>query len=205
MITNTTFETDVTGLASPSEDKRMVATIVHAFEADPAARWLYPDDAAYAESFPEFVRAFAGRAIEDGTAHYAPGFAGAAFWFAPSVHGDDQAVIALIERTVPSSRLDDAFELFDQMGEIHPREPHWYLPMIGVAPALQGRGHGSALLSHGLAICDREGMPAYLESSSAANLPLYRRHGFRQIAELKAGSSPPIYPMLREPQPVSQY
>ena len=29
----------------------------------------------------------------------------------------------------------------------HPREPeHWYLPMIGVAPAWQGRGYGAALL-----------------------------------------------------------
>jgi hypothetical protein len=40
-------------------------------------------------------------------------------------------------------------------------------------------------------------VPAYLESSNPANVPLYERHGFRALGTIQAGSSPTIFPMLR--------
>jgi ribosomal protein S18 acetylase RimI-like enzyme len=83
------------------------------------------------------------------------------------------------------------------MGKYHPQEPHWYLPLIGVDPAHQGKGFGSALLGHALEICDRDHLPAYLESSNPLNIPLYRRHGFELLDTLQVGSSPPVFPMLR--------
>ncbi len=69
--------------------------------------------------------------------------------------------------------------------------------MIGVVPERQGRGLGSALLEFGLVECDRDGTEAYLESSNVANLPLYERFGFEVTGEIQAGSSPPLYPMVR--------
>jgi len=89
-------------------------------------------------------------------------------------------------------------EVLEQIGLHHIEEPHWYLPMIGVDPSRQGQGLGSALLAHALARCDAEHMPAYLESSNPATVPLYQRHGFRVTAEIQAGASPVIYPMLRD-------
>ena len=83
------------------------------------------------------------------------------------------------------------------MGHYHPKEPHWYLPLIGVDPRHQRRGHGAALLRHALARCDRDHAPAYLESSNPANVPLYERHGFAVLDTIQVGSSPPIFPMLR--------
>ncbi|MGV1015508.1 MAG: GNAT family N-acetyltransferase, partial [Methyloceanibacter sp.] len=82
----------------------------------------------------------------------------------------------------------------------HPDEPHWYLPLIGTDPALQGKGHGSSLLRHALSICDAEKMPAYLEATSARNVPFYRRHGFEAIGTIRVGTSPTITPMLRPPR-----
>jgi GNAT superfamily N-acetyltransferase len=73
----------------------------------------------------------------------------------------------------------------------------WYLPLIGVDPVHQRKGHGSALLQHALCRCDRDHAPAYLESTSPANIPLYERHGFEVLATIQVGSSPPIVPMLR--------
>ena len=76
---------------------------------------------------------------------------------------------------------------------------HWYLPLLAVDCAHQGRGYGSALLRHGLERCDRDGLPAYLEASSPRNKPLYERHGFREIGVIQGGTSPPVWPMVRNP------
>jgi ribosomal protein S18 acetylase RimI-like enzyme len=83
------------------------------------------------------------------------------------------------------------------MGGYHPTEPHWYLPLIGVDSAHQGRGYGSALLRHALRQCDQDNVAAYLESSNPANVPLYERHGFVVLGTTQVGSSPPFIPMLR--------
>jgi GNAT superfamily N-acetyltransferase len=86
------------------------------------------------------------------------------------------------------------------MGRFHPSEPHWYLPLIGTDPVQQGKGYGSALLRHALAICDQEKMPAYLEATSPRNVPLYQRHGFEGLGTIQVGTSPPITPLLRKPR-----
>ena len=96
-----------------------------------------------------------------------------------------------------AERQAEVFAVFEQMGRYHPQEPHWYLPLIGVDPAQQRKGYGSALLQHALRECDRDHAPAYLESSNPANIPLYERHGFRVLATIQVGTSPPIFPMLR--------
>jgi GNAT superfamily N-acetyltransferase len=59
----------------------------------------------------------------------------------------------------------------------HRHDPHYYLPYIGVAPARQGNGLGTALLRPVLDRCDAQGVPAYLEATNKRNLPLYRRQG----------------------------
>jgi ribosomal protein S18 acetylase RimI-like enzyme len=87
------------------------------------------------------------------------------------------------------------------MGAFHPSEPHWYLPMIGVNPSEQGRGVGSALLRKGLARCDADGLPAYLEATSLRNISFYEQFGFEAVGRIQAKTSPPIIPMFRQPQP----
>jgi ribosomal protein S18 acetylase RimI-like enzyme len=82
-------------------------------------------------------------------------------------------------------------------GSFHPHEPHWYLPWLGVDPALQGRGLGSLMLKHTLRRVDETGLPAYLESSNPKNIPLYERLGFEVLGVIQGGSFPPITPMLR--------
>ena len=93
--------------------------------------------------------------------------------------------------------------MFEQMEEHHPTYDHWYLPLIGVEPVAQGRRLGSALLQHALETCDSDGLPAYLEATSPRNRNLYARHGFGDVATIQAGSSPPLWAMLREPAPRS--
>jgi GNAT superfamily N-acetyltransferase len=83
----------------------------------------------------------------------------------------------------------------------HPPEPvHWYLSVLGVDPAAQGGGLGTALLKPVLDQCDSDGVSAYLESSKERNLDFYARHGFRVTEELRLPRGPKIWTMWREPR-----
>ncbi len=186
--------------ATASDEDRVVAALVLAFSADPTLRWVYSDPHEYLTAFPELIKAFAGRAFEHSTAYYVEGYAGAALWLPPGVHPDEDALSAVLQRTVAERHQEEVFAVLEQMGEYHPSEPHWYLPVIGVEPTRQRLGYGSALLQHSLAQCDRDNQLAYLESSNPLNQPLYERHGFEALGTIQAGASPPICPMVRKPQ-----
>jgi hypothetical protein len=64
-----------------------------------------------------------------------------------------------------------------------------------------GSGHRQPLLAPQLARCDRERMPAYLESSKEQNVPLYERNGFEvtEVVQLPNGG-PPAWLIWREPK-----
>lgn len=177
-----------------------VATLVTAFAADPAVRWMYPGAQQYLRHFPDFVWAFGGRAFEHETAECLEGFRGAALWLSPDVQPDEAALGNVLEQSVSKERLPEVIALLEGMGEFHPQEPHWYLPLIGVDPGVQQKGFGSALLTHALARCDREKVPAYLESSNPRNISLYERFGFKAVGRVQTETSPVVTPMLREPR-----
>jgi GNAT superfamily N-acetyltransferase len=96
-----------------------------------------------------------------------------------------------------------AGETYGAMMRVHPQQPHSYLAGIGTDPPLQGTGIGSTLMRSRLIRCDAVGMPAYLESSKAANVPFYEHHGFTVTRELTIpGGGPTLWLMWREPQPI---
>lgn len=182
---------------APADAEKAVATIVLAFATDPMARWSLVDPEAYLIHMPALTRAFGGSAFSCATAHQVDDFAGVALWLPPDVHPDEATLAAIMQEAAPAERRAEAASIFEQMASYHPREPHWYLPLIGVDPSHQGRGLGSALLRHALAECDRQHATAYLESSNPANIPLYERHGFTRLGVIQEGSSPQLVPMLR--------
>jgi len=183
--------------ASSDELERITAVEILAFAADPSMRFLFRDPQAYLKHFPAFVEAFGGAAFEHGTAHVAGEFGGAAMWLPPGVEPDNERIASIMGEALDPAIASDAFPVLKEMADYHIKEPHWYLPMIGVDPAQQGRGIGSALLRHALAKCDEDHLPAYLESSKPANIPLYERHGFQVLGQVGGDSFPVITPMLR--------
>lgn len=187
----------VTG-ATAADEAAILAILTLAFSADPATRWTWPEPKAYLDAFPQFAKAFGGAAFGSGGAHRV-GTAGAALWLPPGVEPDDAAMGALMQRTADIQTAVDGPKVMEQMASYHPKEPHWYLPLIGIDPAHQGTGVGSALLRHATEIFDRDRVAAYLESSNPRNIPLYERHGFEVLGSIQSGSSPTIVPMLRRP------
>ncbi len=186
-------------MAMKDDEASFLATLTLAFATDPMTRWSWPDPAVYLDSFPGFARAFGGAAFRSGTAHRIKGFSGAALWLPPGAEPDGEALGTLMQATVPGERLMEGWQVMQQMIAFHPKEPHWYLPLIGIDPQYQGRGLGGHLLRHALALADRDGKSAYLESSNPRNIAFYERHGFVPLGRIQAGSSPTLVPMLRQP------
>jgi GNAT superfamily N-acetyltransferase len=175
-----------------------IATVVSAFVDDPVERWLWPEAAEYAASFPAFVEAFAGPAFDRQSAWMLGEFAAVALWLAPGTEPDGDSIIAILSETVAAEKHEETFEVLQTMEDRHPSAPHWYLPWLAVGGGLQGRGLGSALLEQGLARVDESGLPAYLETPNPRTIPLYERHGFNVTAVAQAGACPPITMMLRD-------
>jgi ribosomal protein S18 acetylase RimI-like enzyme len=171
--------------------------IVLAFSADPFVRWIYPDPSRYLRHSPAYFRGLGGRAFEHGTAYATVEMEGAALWLPPGVHPGIQALESLVQQTVDEPSRSELLAVVNEAGGYHPEEDHWYLPLIGVDPAQQGRGFGGALMGHALVPCDRDSIPAYLESTNPANIPLYQRYGFELLGKIQVGSSPTMFPMLR--------
>jgi ribosomal protein S18 acetylase RimI-like enzyme len=174
-----------------------VSTIVLGFAADPMARWVWPDSSEYLRIMPQFVEAFGGRAFEYGTAYITEGARAAALWLPPGVEPDEAAMGAVMAQAPRPAIADDMEHILQGMAKHHPREPHWYLPLIAADPNWIGQGLGTLLMKHALRRCDEEGIVAYLESSNPRNISLYQRHGFRIIGKIQHGSSPTMTPMLR--------
>lgn len=186
-------------IATTQEAAAVVALLTLAFARDPANRWTWPQARTYLEAFPRFVRAYGGAAFALGTAARI-GEAAAALWLPPGASSDEPTIDALMEATAAGDARRDGPEAMRRMLCYRPREAHWYLPMIGVDPLHQGQGLGSALLRHATARCDRDGLPAFLESSNPRNVPLYQAHGFEVLGRIQVGGSPTFVPMLRRPR-----
>lgn len=71
-----------------------------------------------------------------------------------------------------------------------PTVPHYYLGVIGVDPALQGRGVGKQLIEAFCALSanDAKSKGVYLETAKPSNVPFYERVGFVETKRAEMGS-----------------
>ena len=142
-----------------------------------------------------------GSAAADlGTAHCFGDFGGVSLWLPPGLSPMRKVGPLLLTKHCPGERREAMYSIIGRMDLYHPVEPHWRLPLIGVAPEHQGCGIGSALLRRMLERCDRDQLPAYLEATSPRNILLYARHGFEAAGRIQVDDCPPIVPMIRQPR-----
>jgi GNAT superfamily N-acetyltransferase len=191
--------------ATAADIKPLATVMARAFYADPPFMWILPNAASRLERNRRFfVTVSRGLALARGGVDVAlvdNHIAGAAIWQppGPSSSGSVEAVRVLAGLVHAfGRRMGAAMAVSTAMSRVHPREPHWYLFAIGVDPSRQGTGLASELLRPRLAECDRAGLPAYLEASKPASVPLYQHFGFEPSGgmELPAGA-PPLTPMWR--------
>lgn len=83
----------------------------------------------------------------------------------------------------------------------HPRQPHWYLELLGTVPEARGKGTGRQVVEPVLDRCDDQRLPAYLESSNPRNWSFYERLGFVGGDPIPVPRGcPMLLPMWREPR-----
>jgi ribosomal protein S18 acetylase RimI-like enzyme len=191
--------------AQPGDRKELASTLGRAFETDPVWTWLFPEPSTRLRRSTQVFQAYLRDALQVGEVYTTPDLGGAALWKPP---GRWKLGNAAILRSLPSllhafgTRLPASLEVERKVEAQHPQQPHWYLSVIGTDPASQGKGIGNALIRQVTDRCDQEGLPAYLESSKAENVPFYRRYGFEVTGETVLGDDgPTIWFMWRDPQP----
>ena len=183
--------------ATWDDEQKIGALMALAFANDPFVRWILPDPHLYIENSRRHAGLAWGTAFDTGSAFIIGQDAGAAFWLPPGTKVERDHEKASSKPEQRSEFPEEFAELIEKSNAYAPREPHWYLACIAVDPASGNRGLGTALLEKTLDICNRDGLPAYLESTNVGNLSLYKRFGFEVLAEVTVGNSPARYPMVR--------
>jgi GNAT superfamily N-acetyltransferase len=191
--------------AEAGEVDVLARTLARAFYEDPAIMWLLPDDArrlaASTRAFHTFLRRIW---LPHEETYVAQDGRGVCVWEPPGawkVGWVDQLALLPAVARVYGRGLPRLLSALARLESNHPREPHYYLPFVGVEPELQGQGIGSAVMRPILDRCDREGVAAYLEASTERNRALYERLGFAVTEQVKLGrGAPPVWRMWREPK-----
>lgn len=178
-------------------------TISRAFHEDPTWSWAFPDPIRRQEQYAVFWEFMIVSAMRYPWVLMTDGGEAASVWIPPGgteIAEEAEAEVESLLEDLVGPRAPEVIELLERFDSAHPRdEPHFYLSLLGTHPAHAGRGLGMALLAENLQRIDREGMPAYLESSNPANNNRYERHGFAKVGEFfPPGSDIPVTTMWRD-------
>ena len=194
------------GIAQPEQFPEANACLTEAVTEDPVISYLFED----AERRPLLLSAFfANRfaSLSDNDRLMVPigddeKFA-AAFWESPEKRFESDssysAAIAAAVSLLGEQWMVNRLINLNVMFEAKPETPHWYLAYVGTRPEARGNGLASTLIESVTEICDKEKIPAYLESSNPENVSLYERHGFRVTGEVAIKDGPTVPLMWREP------
>lgn len=176
-----------------------------AFHDDPVWAWMVPDPGSRKRRLGEVFTALVESGIARGDTMLTTDLrSGAAIWRAPGHRRESGLTLSLLARIVAGLGPGGVLRML-RLGRTiqkhRPRKPHWYLELLGTAPAHQGTGVGSALLREVTANCDRDHLPAYLETEVLENVEFYSRHGFDVTAETDVPfGGPHFWLMWREPR-----
>jgi GNAT superfamily N-acetyltransferase len=194
--------------ASRADVAPLARALAAAFEDDPIFAWLLPNKRRRSDRLLRFFTLELESVILPlGTAWMSSEASGACLELPPGkwrMPLQTQAVHAPQFVAVFGRSLPRALTTITQMERRHLREPHFYVPYVGVAPEGQGKGLGTELLGRTTERADAAGLPTYLEATSERNAALYERLGFKHLGAFTVLGSPPLWPMRRPPSPQSQ-
>jgi len=183
--------------------------IAQAFMDDPLIVFVLPRRRSRLKALLAFFRTYGEVSIQNGRG-YGVGepLQGVAYWKSPSQGNISlplkslKLFIPLLFTTYPAGYLK-AKPVFRQIDALHARhapEPHFYLDNIGVLAEARGQGAASRLIRPVLEKADAEGAPAYTDTATRSNVPVYEHFGFECVEESPVeGTGLTIWALKREP------
>ncbi len=185
-------------IAGPDDADGLSTLLAEVFSRDPVWGWAFPDP----ERLRAWWRLFVGSALRYPCTWIAGDVAAAAMWIPPGgteLTAEDEALVEPLIRELAGDRARDVIELVERFEAAHPDgPPHYYLSLLGTAPAHRGNGIGMALLRESLRRMAPGGAPAYLESSNPDNNARYEREGFRAIGSFSSPGGQVLTTMWRD-------
>jgi ribosomal protein S18 acetylase RimI-like enzyme len=188
--------------------QRACALLARAFHEDPLMIFVAPDGRRRARLLPGFFEMTVRYCLRYGVVYTTPELEGVACWLPPGnttptlgrILSVGIHVSPLLLGLSGLRRIGLTERYAAQVHERLMRGPHWYLWALGVDPACQGRGVGSALLTVVLQEAARQGQPCYLETQNARNVGYYEHHGFRVVSaeEIPGSRGLQMWAMLHE-------
>jgi GNAT superfamily N-acetyltransferase len=169
--------------ALAQDRSRVVETVVAAFAGDPAFRHFFSDDLTYGASASKFAGWLFDKRVGHGTVWLVDGGNAVAMWDPP--RGTDSAPGAPDVPDGPDLPPDALARLRAYDSAVHPllpRTPFWYLGVVATHPDHAGQKLGRLAMQPGLDRARNAGLPAYLETTTARNVEVYRSVGW-EIAD----------------------
>ena len=171
----------------PEDVPAAAASLVRAFYEDPVLAYMFPNPRTRAKALGRFFRFQLRRTyLTRGVAYTTEECHSIALWLPPkSSQLGIRDVLAqlpmllILGRRVGRGPAARAARRISSPadGALLPRRARH-------RSAVAGQGSRLGRARPVLESCDREGMPAYLESSKESNIPFYRRHGFEVTDEV---------------------
>jgi ribosomal protein S18 acetylase RimI-like enzyme len=179
--------------------------LARAFQDDPAWVWLVPDAVRRARLLPWLFRIGFDVTAADVYVTEGP-VLGAARWLPPgrAAMRVGPTLRALVTTPLRLGAATGPFLAYgravEQLRADVAGGPHWYLAGIGVDPAAQRQGVGSALLRPGIDAAAVSGVPTVLLTNNQGNLAFYESHGFAVVREGRTPEDGPrAWAMVRRP------
>jgi ribosomal protein S18 acetylase RimI-like enzyme len=184
--------------------------ISRAFEHDPLIEFMLPFKSTRIRTLLKFFRPYGEINIQHGRG-YGVGrpLQGVAYWEFPE-QGSISVSLRSLGRFLPLLftmypigyfRARAVIEMTGAMHTKYASGPHYYLDNLGVLPSAQGKGYSSKLLRPILEQADVQGIMAYTDTVSPANVPFYEHFGFQCVeASTIPGTGITIFALRRPAQ-----
>ena len=173
-----------------------------AFYSDPVYEWFFPHASGRLDKLRRLFAVFLEGLVPLGTVFTTEGWEGASLWIPAGMSISNWQSIRQNLRIlrVLGAGIPRSIRWWLSVESEQPRYPHWELFLIGVAPAFQGKGIGSALLRPGISKCNEEQLPIYLDTGNRKNVGFYQRYGFKVLKRVVLSKKLTVFQMVRNPQ-----
>ena len=165
--------------AEAKEIPVLSGVMARAFSKDKLNLWIFKDEKRAVENGQKLFSLMFHRFMDEGFCLTTDDGKAVILCVPPSAKSSISRDIALMLRMIPilKTRMFFMIRMFKRIEALKPKAPHFYIEHLGVDPATQRDGLGTALLNYVLGVCDRNGWMAYLELL-AHLAPYYERFGF---------------------------